>query len=374
MEVITKNNTFTVQSSDGKFNSFDSLRKLKKPGLKFSFKNCDTSFTCSTDHLWYYDDNHNFRSADEFIVGDWVSHEKFGYLCISKIEELDEIIVYDLVNVDNEQHSYLTDGFISHNCEFQGASNTLIPGEILLDLNSRVEEPIAFKYGLDMRIYEEPQPGEEYVLGVDPSEGLGGDHGVVQVLKVVKKNKEGEHYKFAQVAVFSNNTTIPRNFSQIAIGIGRYYNDAWMMVEGNNACGALTCHHIWYEYEYENMINPDKAKKKKLGILATAKTKQQMCIKIVDLFAMDQIKVVDRKTIEEFNTFEEISPGRYAAAGNGAHDDHVTSLMWGTMFVDTKYFDGYQENYGSEISAEFDIPMPSFRNASKPRNQSFSTF
>jgi hypothetical protein len=363
-----ENNDFEVLTKDG-YKSFNKLKKTYRPTLTFTFNNCDVTITISTNHRFYYDDTGvNIKYADEFKEGDWITHEDYGFLCINTIIDNGDKPVYDLVDVDTGNHAYITNGFNSHNCEFQGASNTLIPSNILLELNSAPEAvPTGVQNNGYFRIYEDPIPGKEYVIGVDPAEGLGKDYFVVQVLKI----EPDDIQILTQVAVYRSNDVKLEKAVQAAIGIGKYYNNAWAMVENNNSCGGLATHHFWHTYEYENMVNPDKAKKGKLGVNANVASKYKANVRLRDMLENYRLKLVDTKTIEELNSYEEIKSNIWAAGNSSVHDDTVTSLLWAIMFLDSKYYVNFKAEYGSEIDEEFMIVPPAFRTSNSANKKKF---
>lgn len=365
----TKNTKLSVLTKEG-FKSFTKIRSSTKKTITIKFTNTDEYITVTPNHRFYFDDTgENIKLAEELVIDDWISHEKFGFLKVESITENVPELVYDVVDVNNDNHSYITNGLNSHNCEFQGASSTLIPPEILIDLNDKIKDPIATQYGGFLKIYEEPIAGAEYVLSVDPAEGLGRDYSACQVLRVMnaQDNKPDEYLKLKQVATYRSNTVRLKKFTQTAIGIGRYYNNAWAMIENNNSCGGLCCHYFWHEYEYENMINPTKGKNGKLGINANVKSKFDANMKLVQLLDTFQLELCDADTIEELNAYEEIRPSVYAAGNTTVHDDTVTSLLWGIMFLESKYYAGYKEEYGSDIDEEYVISAPVFKTSNPNR-------
>jgi hypothetical protein len=362
------NDKFEVLSGED-FVNFDKLRfHYTDKLLKFKFKNIDDTITVTENHKFFSDDTkENTKLASEYKVGDWMPHNEFYYVCIDSIEEINEKRkVYDLIDVEN--HLYNTNNFYSHNCSFIGSSKTLIPGENLLELNESIKEPIETKYGGLMLIYEQPIEGAKYVLGNDPAEGLGKDYSTTQVFRLLdaSDNEEGKHLRMKQVAVFRDNEIRPQKYAQAIISIAQYFNSAWVMIE-NNSIGNLVCHHVWFDYEYEFMYNPDKARKGKLGINANKKSKFTANMKLVDMITNYRIEIVDKITVQELNSYEEVSPQCYAAGNSAVHDDTITSMLWAITFLDTKFYDGYDEDAPGKkgIDEEFIITPPAFRNASK---------
>lgn len=70
-----------------------------------------------------------------------------------------------------------------------------------------------------------PKQGWHYVLGADPSGGTGNDAAVIEVFCVET---------LEQVFEFGDNHTNPVQFAWLIHDIGKYYNEAYLVVEANN--------------------------------------------------------------------------------------------------------------------------------------------
>lgn len=365
MKQIKNTKNIEILTPDG-FKKFDGLQIQDKEVLKITFNNYSVPFICTPDHLINYDDStDNFKAASEFIKGDLISHNELGYLTIKSVRKLKKRAVYDILEVNNNDSLYLSNGIKSHNCSFLGSNKSLLDGETIRNLIDSKGTPIEYKHNGKFRIFELPKQGFEYILGVDPADGVGGDSSSIQVLKITTQDQDkGLYYKLEQVAVYQSNMIKPKDFAQVVVGIGKWYNNGWVMAENNNSCGGLTCHFLWNEFSYSNMVNPDWRDKRQPGINSNKTSKYRANMMMKDIVDTRQIKIIDGATIDELSRYEEQGPDIYAA-GNGAHDDLVTSLMWAISFLDTKWFSGYGENLGRDILEEFEIEPLTVINASK---------
>lgn len=212
-------------------------------------------------------------------------------------------------------------------CKFIGSSNTLIDGDVLEDIE--LKNPIDYKYGMLMSIYEYPLQKCNYVLGVDSSRGGGGDYSVIQVLKI---NSEKD---IEQVAVYRNNKIDPESLGGICVEISQYYNNASIMVE-NNDMGSMVCKVIFYDLECEQLISTDP---KGLGTRANRKTKLEGNLLLKKYLENGWLKVVDYNTLNELSRYEEISPNVFHANTQDGSDDHVTSLLWGLYYLTSEFYD-----------------------------------
>jgi hypothetical protein len=212
-------------------------------------------------------------------------------------------------------------------CQFLGSSNTLVLGEILEEIDTRL--PIDFKYSHAMSIYEYPEENASYVLGVDSAKGLGSDYSVIQVLRIYN-DKQVE-----QVAVYRNNLVDPETFSGICVDVANYYNGAAMMVE-NNDIGEMVVSKIWNEYEYENLVNYDP---KGLGIRSTKKTKFEGNLLLKKYIENKWLKINDRDTVTEISKYTEVSPNVFHCESQNGNDDLVVSLIWSVFFLTSDFYD-----------------------------------
>jgi hypothetical protein len=214
-------------------------------------------------------------------------------------------------------------------CKFLGSSQTLIDAEMLERIQTI--DPIHFEYDHKMSIYERPIQDARYVIGVDSGKGIGSDYSVAQVLKV------NAHNEVKQVAVFRANDVTYHKFSQILIAIAKYYNEAMLMIENNEAgMGLQVAETIWYEFDYGNIVNLDK---KDLGVRSTRTTKLAANMAVKRYIENGWLEIVDAPTLSELSRYEEVKPDIFKASGKG-HDDCVTSLIWGIYYLVSDMFDG----------------------------------
>ncbi|MFW6281855.1 MAG: terminase large subunit domain-containing protein [bacterium] len=228
-------------------------------------------------------------------------------------------------------------------CKFLGSNSTLIDSDILERIVYKV--PIATKWTGLFSIYEQPLQNKEYVLGVDVGKGVGKDYSVIQVLKIESDKK------LEQVGIYRSNLIIPHDFAQIVVSIAKFYNNAHVMVE-NNDIGHIVCDSIWYEIEYEELVNLDA---KALGVRSTRRSKKIANMMLKEYLEKGWLDIYDERTVYELSRYEEIKPGVYAA-GKTEHDDAVTSLLWALYFVQTDEFEGKSYNFEG-IEDKYNVEM-----------------
>lgn len=221
-----------------------------------------------------------------------------------------------------------------YEASFLGSSTTLIEPDVLERLE--LKEPIDYRLGHYLTIYEYPIEGCNYVLGVDTAKGTSNDYSVIQVLKIISRTK------LEQVAVYRCNTISTNNYAQVCIEVSKYYNEAVMMIE-NNDIGDGVANTIWHTFEYDKIINCDP---KGLGIRSTKKTKLEANLNLKRYLESGWLKLVDKKTQYELSRYEEVEGKiNIFKAINNENDDTVTSLLWAVYFVITKFYEDEKETY-----------------------------
>tara|TARA_R110002012_G_scaffold206784_1_gene376828 strand:- start:258 stop:932 length:675 start_codon:yes stop_codon:yes gene_type:complete len=137
--------------------------------------------------------------------------------------------------------------------------------------------------------YEAPERDALYAIGVDPSGHAARDHASFQVLKVY----DGE---WTQVASFATNID-PLAFSRKLEEVGRYYNNASVVVESNGVGQSVLA--LLREWEYPNLYYE---KKRKPGFTTTAKSIDMTLGHLVDGL-LDELILNDDDTLEQLQSY-----------------------------------------------------------------------
>ena len=209
---------------------------------------------------------------------------------------------------------------------FFGTGQTLISPQALLGL--KAENPKRILESGDLLMYDEPRRDSQYVICVDVAKGRGVDFSTFNVVDISSR-------PFKQVAVYRNNLISPILFPDIIYKFGKLYNEAYIVVENNDA-GQLTCHGLHYELEYPNVHMESSTTSKGIGVEMTRRTKRIGCSGFKDLVDENKLHIVDENTIMEISTFEAKGVSYEATEGN--HDDLVMNFVMLGYFVSTPYF------------------------------------
>lgn len=171
-----------------------------------------------------------------------------------------------------------------------------------------------------LKVFKTPVKGMRYWIGVDVSEGVGQDSSTLFIL-----DKNGEN-----VATFKNNKIKPYEFADICASIGKYYNNAQLVVEKASG-GHSVIERLRYEHRYRNMAKYktyDEFNKIqwKYGFDTNQKTKGIAVNDAREWFDKGMIRINDKEVLNEMKVFVIDENGKMGAV-IGAHDDLV-SAMW----------------------------------------------
>ncbi len=231
-------------------------------------------------------------------------------------------------------------------CLFLGSSNTLINSAKLNNLT--FTEPIktmAVPYtNRDMlNIYEDVEKGKLYMATVDISEGLGQDYTAIHVFDV-------SEIPYKQVATFNTNEISEMFISNVIYAIGKYYNDAFVLIENNLGRDVADDLELYLEYPNVIIVGARKdigqvagsSRNARAGVRMSASVKRKGCLRLKTLIEEDKLLVCDYKTIDELTNF--ISKGKSWQADGNKHDDNVMCLVLFAWLSTQDYFKDLSQN------------------------------
>jgi hypothetical protein len=331
---INKNN-YKVLTPNG-YMSFEGIRKLHKPVLKFNTTNKQIRVTY--DHPFVIEGETVI--ANTLKVGDVLELKNKKTELITDIQPDGYEDVYDLINVSNGNTYYANDIHV-HNCFLQSGESAI--NEAFFDqLKAECQEPTFIFDDGHYLLWKEPDKERLYVIGVDVAEGVKEAASVIQVLDITDlRNIE-------QVAIYHNNDISPYNFTTKLHEILQHWGNPPALIERNN-CGAQVVDQLKNNIGYENIITyGSKAGDKvfnKPGVVAHTNTKYKGVMNM--RYWMNELNVVrikDIKTLMELKNFVRYPNGTWSAKpGNGNHDDRVMSLIWSLMILENEITEKYYE-------------------------------
>jgi len=329
MDILKRNTQYEILTPNG-WEDFHGIRKLTKPNY---VKLKKYNLTCS--------DNHKI-----LIDGSWKQSTELEHDSYENTIEL-----YDPVGVKSS--SYLSNGIISHNCDFLGSSNTLIAPS---KLHTLVYSKPILRTKDGMSIYQEPirkDPDNPkiydhiYFITADVAEGQGKDYTAMTVIDVTQ-------FPYKVVATYRNNTVSPLLFASVIKTVAKKYNNAFVLIE-INSIGVEVANILHTDLEYENIVKTammgrkgqiitegfGATKKVQMGVKTSVITKKVGCQVLKNLIEEDKLIVEDADVISEFTTF--ISKKQSFEAEDGHNDDLVMCLVLFSWATRQQYFKNLTE-------------------------------
>ncbi len=229
-------------------------------------------------------------------------------------------------------------------CSFLGSGETYLSSEILTRLNRQASENPATnklfpEWDTDTRLFElhaksdkpedhewqkgalwvweHPQEGQEYLIGVDVAEGVGedGDNSAFHIINMSN---------MSQAAEFSSNTIPPHALAMVLAQLGMYYNTALIAVENAGAGIAILdklIHTLYYDNIYYHRIKTQE----KAGVTVSRTTRPIVLESMQDYLQNNIATVNSVRLVRELRTFIFNRSTKRAEAQTGKHDDLVMS-------------------------------------------------
>jgi hypothetical protein len=247
--------------------------------------------------------------------------------------------------------------------EFLGSAGTLISTSALKSL-SFVDCLKNILGGL--QIYTEVQSKKNYVLVADTARGTGLDYSAFVVVDI-------DEVPYRIVAKYRNNVISPMLFPNIIVQAAKYYNDAFLLIENNDA-GGQVADTILNDLDYDNMFYTEEVRGTTLlnqrmgaitGVRTTKKVKRLGCNALKSLVESHKLIIEDYDIINELATF--ILKRDTYQADDGCNDDLAMCLVlfsWMTtqpFFRDLTNTDIRQKLFDEKIKQmeEDMLPFPS---------------
>lgn len=190
------------------------------------------------------------------------------------------------------------------------------------DLQKHKAMPPIDRRWSDLLIWEKPLKGFKYVIGIDASEGRGGDNATIEVINA----QTGE-----QAAEFANNFTPPDKLAYLAIQIGKEYNNALLVPESNNhghAVIQILRPRYYNLYRRQVIDTVTREQVDVIGFNTSGMTKPLLVDNLEEAVREKGITVQSEEALKELKIFVQTDePGHhgYGAEGSG-HDDRVMAL------------------------------------------------
>jgi hypothetical protein len=188
--------------------------------------------------------------------------------------------------------------------------------EHIMRMETYLKVPFSKEEGCE--IYEPPVIGEEYRMGIDPSEG------VVDPSSISVVSSRGK-----KVAKFNGMVPIQALADKAKFLYYKYYKP--LIIPERNSAGTALIREIRDLKVYREKKTQYKTdiETEKLGFRTSWDSKQELIDHFQKLLRNNSIMIFDKKTIEEMKTFiwSDEATNQGAGAQRGFHDDDIMSTM-----------------------------------------------
>jgi hypothetical protein len=222
-------------------------------------------------------------------------------------------------------------------CEFLGSSNTLIHPSILSKLVWY--DPI-LNPEPGLQIYKQPIKDHYYAMTVDVAEGIGLDSSTFAII-------DCSVMPYEIVAVYESNSMSELLYPNLLANVGRYYNNAAILVEIN--VGTQVVNILHHDLEYENIVYTKTSGRKgtqlggeigdnkmRMGIKTTGITKRIGCSNLKTIIEQNQLIINDYRIVKQLYTY--VKDNSSFNAEDGHHDDLVMCLVLFAWMISQNYF------------------------------------
>jgi len=281
-------------------------------------------------------------SGDTVIPPDIINYLKSNNLIENKIDKYYKIDINDI----NDKIKLIIDLY---------GDNVNINYDNLKNIIHTIRHEIG-----NVILYRKPEKEEEYMIGVDVSEGLGKDYSVFYIMNIPK-----DRYEIPKLyGYYSSNKITPKKFAYLLFIVSIIYNNAYLNIERNSVgLGVIeTLEDIYFKAKILNTYNPnkkdiDKFSRNEKGWKETSTTRKYLIDNFVDyVLNYKDIIEVNRNLVDELYTF--IDTGKRYEHMNGFHDDNI--FAYSLSLIGIKIFPLYiqflETKNTDEINEIYDIP------------------
>lgn len=203
-----------------------------------------------------------------------------------------------------------------HECEFIGNDDLLINGITLSRIKS-VPHNNAIK---DFKFWDEIVSENSYIVGVDPSTGIGNDYSVIEIF---------EFPSMVQVAEFRSNTTssnyLYKALKGILLILERKNCTIYYSIENNGVGEGILTMIESDENGPELAEFISQSNSKRPGFSTTGKTKMTACIKFKEMVESNNLIINSNVLLSECKTYAR--SGKGYEAKSGGTDDCISAVL-----------------------------------------------
>lgn len=302
---------FIDQLEEVEYEVFEVLNsRLRRTDIPFRQGNMD----CNPANFWAY---HQFKLKEMWNGEAWIPSEDTRSVLFESSMLHNPHLPWDYIR----KQIAMADEYRRRFVYGEWTTDILLKGSVFAKehisfLERLRKPPCAIEEGCE--IYDQPKNGEDYRMGVDPSEG------VVDPSSISVVDSHGR-----KVAKFNGMITIQGLADKVKF-LYYKYKKPLIIPESNNA-GTSLIREIRDLRVYKHKTTDEKWDKQteKLGFRTSWQSKSQLISHFQNLLREKVVKIYDQKTVEEMKTFlwNDDATQKGAGAARGFHDDEVMSTM-----------------------------------------------
>lgn len=225
---------------------------------------------------------------------------------------------YDII--ESQNHTFLSNGILSHNCQFLSNDALLFNSLTLTNMTPQVEkrQPIFQEHGVFF--WKRPIPGNTYLVGVDPATGSGNDFTVIEVF---------EFPSMEQVAEFRSNTMSSSEVYPILKKLLLYLEHeetiVFFSVENNGVGEGIIALYETDDSPPRFTEMASEEGKNRQGMNTTGKKKIRACLSMKEMVDKELITVCSNTLLQEMKDF--VHRKQSYEAKNGSTDDCIAATL-----------------------------------------------
>lgn len=325
-----QNSRYEIQTPTG-FKKFSGMRKTTKSKvIQITFSN-NKYLEASEDHRFV------IEGVVTFAKDVYKGQELLPNVFVKDIKtEKKDCFLYDLTDVGDDS-LYITDGVVSHNCDFLSSGDTVFETEIMSFYEETyIKDPVE-KRGVDgnLWVWESPDFQKSYMVVADVARGDSTDYSTFHVMDIESAT---------QVAEYKGKLS-PKDFGNVLVGIASEYNDALLVVENANI-GWATIEQILAR-EYRNLYYSSRSEtetvesymakyeREKLvpGFTMSLRTRPLVIAKMTEYIRERSVLIQSKRLLSEMRVF--IWRNGKAQAQTSYNDDLVMAFATALYVRDT---------------------------------------
>ena len=228
-------------------------------------------------------------------------------------------------------------------CNFNMSGETVFHPEDMALINENIKEP-KYKTGFDRNfwIWEEYQPGFNYLLAADVARGDGADYSTFHIFKIETMEIIGEY----------RGKPTPDVFANFLNEVGKEYGNCMIVVENNSVGWTVLdklseCQYpnIYYSYksshDYVDPVSAEYKTNTVMGFSNTSKTRPLIIAKMEEFIRNKLVTIYSKRVYNEMETF--VWQNGKPQAMKKYNDDLIMAFAIGCWVKDIAYESGQRD-------------------------------